>query len=454
MAGDDSEHRHSPDPIERLTAENERLRDQLAVAEMKLAAISRGSTLAGKVAARLSLGPGLARAIEQWEAAYASSTSRLPRRKVSIGHTVDVVAAYLRRRAMSGVFVAALAAIPSLVTVFLVIQQNKKIDQQIFLNGAIQSVQLQEQLSNIAAEITTIPGRVCLPTQWEAALSPDEQVLLGMCWSAVSRVPALRSDWINLFKKKRILESAATIEEPDELGVPANAKNMAGVNFHFWTPELPRELHIKVESLASAIRPYRILQDAAGTDNPTLSRTPYSPERGTLLKAFGQNRLGPNSLDLSRAWLPNGRFPLTGFPWTDLSHSMLECGYFQADFSSTSFMRVKAAGGIFNDSDMTSIDATDSDFRYASFLRVLLPKPDKFKNANIRGANFQYARAPVKGWYKIVNGAAGTDDPYEYEKHPTKDLWVMTISHENVALSESSRKDFCSKRSAEGFLVD
>lgn len=454
MSSDQTEQRPIPvqeDSVKQLAADNERLRNELAVAERKLEAISKGTTIVGKVATRISMGPGLAAAIERWEAAFVSSKSRVPWRRVPLGQTVDVVAAYLRRKALSGVFIALVASVPSLVTVFLVVQQNRKIDQQTFLTGAIQSAELQDQISELIASLAAAPSALCLdekyidPPSMERFLGPEYNEF--KCWAGAQSGVGSIGAWAHLFNR---VEGWAEID-PGRLNTASVRSNM-----WLWSPPPPKDLMVKSSSLSSAVRPYRMLQDDSTDDEPRLSRTPYSPERGTILRAFAAAKLSPMNMDLSRAWAPDVDLS-TYFRGTNLANSFLECSVLTGLFHKASLARVKAAGADFSYSDLSLItSAAGADFSFAIFNRALLPDSVAMKGANIATADFDGALAPESAWYSNAGGSLGKTDPYDY-KEIRGELRVEMRRRIDKSTTqrpqESQQSAFCNRRRNEGFSV-
>lgn len=426
------------------TAEQEQLRVEVHRLRVELAAYQQVERRARWIAAALTYGPSLASAVERWTNAYDRSKSKLFWRRIPRQESIDVIAAYLRARARNGLLIAACACIPGLVSIGLLWQQNKKMDQQTLLTVASQVSQLNVQLADVTQSVKEFATKTCIPEEtlgtgvsarWypysnDGAIVSSATAHRPQCWAdARDQSPLLRARWLD------------TLETPDRVRRNQSRSPRAGVqrfpvlstsslinidanrwNTYRW-PNMPidlvagasidpsNELQRRSKALSEMLLPYRRVETLAieeDDEEPRLSR-PVSIERGALALAFAEARVTPRELNLQFAWLP--RAHLLGMAWdgADLANAQIECAFLDGgSFRGTNLSGVRARGASFEFADLRSVASTQGAiFDGASFIGAILPDASVFSKASLRGAQFYGAVVPEMNWLEKIVDARG-----------------------------------------------
>lgn len=455
------EHRHA-DEVEQLQAE-------LRAVKAELARYQRGANLLGRVAAYVSYGPSIQSALTRWEAAYSSSSSKFFWRKVPRNESIALVAAYLRRRALSGLLIAIFASVPAVVTAVLLWQQNRKIDLQIQLTGLSQAGQLQAPLAEIIKDLHSAGDKICL----DLANQEVKKVLEAFSVESTIPVNDLRCYRPDLFGKDRLprARTSSWVELHNrtllEFSLPAGysttfldrhrdwLKSSSSLPLANLKPEPPLTLLTTAKHFSNTLRPYRtlILPDEP-TATPTLSREPVSPERGILLQAFATSKLSPLGVTFERAWTPGAYFPDVYWHNLDLRKAVIECSAITGDLTGAKLTSARAAGVNFLESNLSAMsDAQGADFRFASFESARLPTVSVLRNANVQGADFTGAIAPINQWLSTLTGQP--DDEYKYEPFTDSgtELFRMKRAAQSQRQGVQTRESFCESRKAEGYAL-
>lgn len=455
-------------------------------------------SLTTSVANYATMGPGLTHALERWEKAFF--TGRGPwRRRVPRKETLEVVAAYLRRRAMSGVAIALLAAIPSALTLLLLWQQNKKIDLQIFLASSAQARDSQDEVASLLSSIDEYLFNSCLeiPSEFRngkklsspEAKSGDEEttwdVSFNRCWEKQrSANPISRYEWLALSEKFTGAKREFTLESifmNRESGVAYRSDLLRPDALSGLSLPLSRDLGQQVANLANSLRSYRIMLDKPGEDqSPQLTRNIYSPEKGRLLQALGSRILSISNFNAAHIWAPMAHLSDLKWEATSLADAMMECANFTAgNFVNSDLSRGRFVLAKFDYADLTGISGwTGADFTNASFRGALMPDAEKLAHANFSGADFDQAIVAEKGWYEKVLKLSPTKKqvrdgemeriikydyfavkeawhPEDYRPSAPKrpiTLWKM-VRFEDPVYSEKMRDAECIRRVGENFKI-
>lgn len=449
------------------------------------------------IANYLTLGPGLTHAMERWEREFqkgkGSLMNRVPRRE-----TFEVAAAYLRRRAISGLAIGFLAVIPSAMTVFLLWQQNKKIDLQILMASASQARESQGEISALASDVADFAGMQCIrgdlkPSDVAAYVSEFEtrrtdsenwNLPVNRCW-AEQRLesPLSRRDWLD--KVPGFMKNRAAHIQKFNIDSSNDNKYHSGL----LSPDyllgaslpLPRDMQQRLSTLSTSLRPYRMVLDKTGiSQSPRLTRNLYSPEKGTLLRALGANAVSITSFNGAQAWAPTAHLPDLTWTNSSLANAMAEC----ANLSGGRFINTDFSGGRFvlarfDYADLMKVSGwSQADFTNASFRGAILPEANKFDVASLDGVDLDGAIVPSRTWHEDLPPRLSADvqrphRPQEveisYNYHPLVRpeekvkygppgavyetlYWVMERS--NVEDWRNERDAQCSRRVGEGFQID
>ena len=412
-SSDDSTHER----VKELERELRLLRAKVRTCE---AAAFGSAGLAGLIA----FGPSLTLAIAKWEKAFIGAAHRPFWRRVPRRETLDVAAAYLRRRAHAGLLTGALVALPSMVTVYLLYQQNAKIDRQIYLAAAQGLNDLQGVLVETLKDLQDEPERLCVTNgaiaiRKESRLKPGDRykvVERNRCWDGIRRFADFmtRDDWIRAFENnvepsfspvQRLLED----RHPRTYIGPGVADDHVA-NQLLFNVEPSAQLLIRATTLSEALKPHRQLaENASSTGQPVLEGEPFSPERGQLMRAFAANQLMPRRMNFSRAWAPGADLHRVEWRDTEMIGAVVECSDLSLGrFEGTRLAMLRAAGASFSQSDLRNVESVrGADFRNAKFHSAIMPMAERFKEARSQGASFQGALVPSKDWLeRVENGSA------------------------------------------------
>lgn len=374
-----------------------------------------GAGFAGLIA----FGPSLTLAIARWEKAFINAShrplwSRIPRRE-----TIDVAGAYLMRRAHAGLLTAALVAFPSMITVYLLYQQNSKIDRQIYLEAAAGLNDLRSVVVDTLRDLQGEPERLCVTDDAiaipkESGLKPGDRydvVKRNRCWDSIRRFADFmtRDDWIRAFQNnvessfspvERLLKDRGTRVYID----PGVADDHVA-NRLFFNAEPSAQLLIRATTLSEALKPYRqLIENESSPDQPALQAEPFSPERGQLMRAFAANQLMPRRMNFSRAWAPG--VDLQRVEWRDtvMIGAVVECSDLSLGrFDGAGLAKLRAAGASFSQSDLRNVESLrDADFSNARFHSAIMPTAKVSNEASWKGANFEGALVPSEDWLNRV----------------------------------------------------
>lgn len=456
---------------ERHAAEIRRLHVELSSVKAELARYQQGARLMNRLAGYITYGPDIHSALTSWEAAYSSSRSRFFWRKIPLEESIALAAAYLRRRALSGMLIAVFAALPAVVTAVLLWQQNRKIDLQIQLTGLSQAGQLHAPLALIIAELHAAGQTICLPptdpevTKIIDALAAESSIAAKelQCYrpdlfgkDRQSRVRT--SSWV-LLQSRTLLRYELHSGYSDEFLARHRislANSAASLTSDHLKPEPPQTLLTQAKHFSNTLRPYRtlILPDEP-TATPTLSREPVSPERGILLQAFATSKLSPEGVTFERAWAPGAYLPDVQWFNLDLRKAVIECSEVSGgDLTKAKLSGVRAAGVNFFESNLSALsNAQGADFRYASFALARLPPVAVFKHAKVDSADFNGAIAPTDKWLSSLTGQLV--DEYEYQQISAGGVTYYRMMRKANKQNDSGqpRASFCERREAEGYAL-
>lgn len=441
------------------------------------------------IANYLTMGPGLTRAVERWELAFnagnGSLSERFPRKE-----TMEVAAAYLRRRALSGLAIAALAIIPSALSLLLLWQQNKKIDLQILIASSAQARENQTEISLLATDIKKFSDTFCSgnskatplldvvsKTERKRQEPSNWHMLLHECWSDQrTETPISRRNWLQDLRgfQPEKIETLEELNFGDTDGDNTYHSDLLPPDYLLGMAlPLSRDLQQRVSTLAATLRPYRMLLDKAENDqSPQLTNNLYSPEKGSLLRVLGTHTLAVNALNAAQAWAPATQ--LTDLTWhrTSLANAMMEC----ANFSGSVFSSADLSGGRFvlarfDYADLRQVSGwRNADFTYASFRGALLPEAKKLDVASLEGVDFNGAIVQSATWHKDLAPKLAADvqraDPdqkelIDYAYKPLMDPLSVDFRIQLWVMIRKDRKDWrpmrdaqCSRRVSEGFRID
>jgi hypothetical protein len=454
--------------IASLESENARVRADLSKVQTELALYRTGRSLLSKLLGWLAYGPGLTRAIADWEVAYQRSSSRFLLRKIPRAESLDVVAAYLRRRALSGLLIAVLAAFPATVTVVLLWQQNAKIDQQILLTASANANQLQSELTATTGALFGAGGNICLPgtEDFEQAVgsyfkSSNNRLVPArlqelQCWSQLTgRTDVERAAWLRLHTANPTTKAEHLILMLPKPGVEVNPAWIAALG----RPLPPPEIQVQATILSDALRPYRALMDADQPNAPPkLAAAMSSPERGALLKAYAAAQLSTGAINLSHAWVPGQDLSGASLARSNLSNAFLQCATIRGSLEDADLSRARASGANFGNVDLRKVRSlAGADLRFAVFNGAFLPDAETLKSANLSGATFGGAIAPQDNWLLSATGASSAQQPpYKYTRVidssglPTK-FWVMENTSDFSPLQAAQAK-YCEIQRMSSFV--
>lgn len=464
-----------PEEASDLLAENRRLATELDSVRKELHLYRSGISTVTLLGSYVTYGPSLTKALERWDQAYSESTRRLFWHRIPHNETLQVIAAYLRRRTFAGLLFMAMATIPSAITLYLLWLQNGKIDQQIYLTASSQAAQLQGSLAESLADLYAHPKQLCLietPSVKRAAklyFKDDGGIEKNRCWNEVRKKDnSITNNWLMLFYRSgEPFELLTSL--PDPIKITKENGGLHEDEFSFNSLQPMDDLLAKVTSLSNALRPYRALVDNENIDRPNvtpvISGSAVSPERAMLMKAFVDSRLSPSKLNFSKAWAPD--LDLAGITWegVDLSGAMLECSELQGNYKNVNFAQARAAGASFHRSDLRGVKTLDgADFRYAMFNGAVLPIPEVFSRANIERADFDEAIVPTTDWLRLVVGDRKLEiEKYNYEPvmfeetpkdRPERKYWRMRAAKSRSSMQSmvsDAAKIFCSERRVKNF---
>lgn len=482
----------------RASAQEQELVKKLAERDSKIGELERkillyetsGSWLMRAIS-YVSIGPGLSTAIDQWRLQFRRNSSKSLVDRIPREESFEVISAYLRRRAATGLMVAIFAIVPSLVTVYLLWQQNFKIDQQIFLTAANRAQDGRRELVEIVKDIDAYTKTSCLKELDQAvprsfrSLSRTRQaeqkgrweLTLSHCWSDQSFANALsKREWLERWNSEavypNVLNSTETV-----LGQPriSNYKAAGSPADYLVATSLPLvpSLEAQIQTLASSLPPYRFMLDSGGAnESPGLSSEAYSPERGAILRALGIAKVSIRGIDASRAWSPNADLAELNWDGVSLSSSSMECTNFQAGrFTKVDFSQANFQGVDFRDSDLRSDNRWEgSDLRHARFERAILPSPERFDPKSIAEADFHGALVPGEDWHERLPTRLRHElnvGDYVYTRVPHSDLpvgtreGIATANHRYwlmqrrdaraLASAQNDISEYCNSRLREGF---
>lgn len=419
-----------------------------------------GAGLAGFIA----FGPNLTLAIARWEKAFINSSHRPFWRRIPRKETIDVAGAYLRRRAHVGLMTAAMVTLPGMITVYLLYQQNAKIDRQIYLASAAGLNDLQSVVVETLKDLQDEPARLCvsnaaIAVSKESNLKPTERynvVRRNRCWDSIRRFADFmtRDDWIRSFENnvessfspvKRLLKDRGPRVYVD----PGVAADQVGDRLYF-NVEPSAQLLIRATTLSEALKPYRQLVDNdASSDQPALEAEPFSPERGQLMRAFAANQLMPRRLNFSRAWAPGAELQRVDWRDTELIGAVVECSDLSMGrFDGARLARLRAAGASFSQSDLRNVESLrGADFSNARFHSTIMPTAEVSKEARWKGANFQGALVPSEDWLNRVHG----DSALSYRLSATtlqvegRPYWKVELSGDKSPLAPQPREQYAGR---------
>jgi len=414
------------------------------------------------------LGPSLSGSLETWKAEYEASPGRLPWRRVSLSSSIDVFSALASRQTRSMIVVALAASLPAVLTAYLLWQQNTKIDQQIQLTAAAQASQMQAEVSAVTAALFKSIDELCLPNEPEVLGILDyrlQEVRKGINSKQLPKfVAGMHRCWgslvgstghIPLFWTRLYLETKDGVTDDFRVGLPA-LNVVPGLNYsaNLDRPRPPDNLLNRAISLSEALVPYRQLEEQVDpTTSPTLSTRLSSPERGALLRAFAATGLATGPINFSRAWAPGISLVGVNLYQANLSSAYIQCGQIMGSLHDAILDDIIAYGVKLTMSDLRHIrSAHRADFRFAWFAEVILPTPEKFRGAQLVGADFDGAFAPQDRWLaKARQLPDGQGDGYRYV--PVKatapfpgEYWRMEATEKSKDSGDNLVSELCSGR--------
>lgn len=450
----------SADELAALRHENAQLRRDLRRCR-------RGVDLAKKLGGSIAMGPGLSDALERWTAAYDSSTKWPWWQRIPRPQTIDVLGAYLRRRAAAGLLIASLAAVPACVTMILLWQQNKKMDQQIHLSLALQSTQLLEGVNKVVSDIHTAGESMCL---LGVAEHDTAKGVLGLSSKEFDSLKVKHPTYfaengpMGSFSTAYAMASAPRCWR--EVGFASDEPSWMRLFERSHKKPIVTALRAQVENearnVSSFLVPYRHLLDR-GENAPTLSARSRSGERGQILSALAGNRFVVRDFALAGAWAPVRDLDKLQIIRSDLAGAVLSCSSIRkAEFSRVSLMGADLSGAVLTDSRMLNNRLVGVDLRFANLSGAVLPPASDVFESRFDGAILDGARVPQKHWYSKVASIPESKDPYTYTPvdPPTRNTldgsYVMRISagsNRNLSASdaETRRREFCGTQEANSF---
>lgn len=300
------------------------------------------------------------------------------------------------------------------VQAMLLRDQNKKIDEQIYISQAAPSWQALPQIQQLAIKLRTDAGKVCLDMKRlhkEAKVVGD--LMHPPCWSDLFRLPVSatsRYEWLkvwnlqqgNTSQANRFGEYMGMLRYQDEPSRPFDIQSFAFGPNAYLAPDA--EATAIAEVITDAMLPYRSLDSKSGADDgaPRLSARPISRERALVLKQFLNNGYRPVG-NFEGSMLDNIELHNVQLAGIRLRDASLKCALItHSDLS----------GAAFNGADLSNarFDTTDlrfSTFRGAivddvSFEKTLMPSSHEFTPISLRGANLEGAIVGEPDWLKTL----------------------------------------------------
>lgn len=420
-----------------LKLENARLRQELRF-------YRRGADWARRISGTVAMGPGLANALENWAQAYGQSNKWPWWRRIPRSQTIDLVGAYLRRRAMSGIFIAAVASVPAFVTLVLLWQQNKKIDQQIHLSLSAQATQLLERVNSVTTEVQNASGGLCLTRQ---AVEKAHKTYGNVTGNVIIDEGVAESIRLKTFP---LCWRDANRTQFERLWVLAF--NGTGPKERFVAP-LPTTVETEARNVSRLLRPYRTLIDADSSGTPTLSERTKSVERGQILEALVNNRFAVRDFQLAGVWLPDGELYLMQISRSDLSGAVLSCSrILEANFDEVTLRGADFSGSILSNSDFSTSRLIRVDFNFAVLFGVRLPPADYVFESRFDEADLDGAIVTESGFYSTVTSVPSEQDPYSYIKLDEGSAYEMKLKvSKDILSTDLRRREYCANQTANHF---
>jgi hypothetical protein len=301
-----------------------------------------------------------------------------------------------------------------LVQAKMLSDQNKKIDEQIYISQAAPSWQALPQIQQLAVKLRTDAGTVCLDMK---RLHEEAKVLGDLvhppCWSDLFRLPrsaTYRYEWLRIWnlqqgKKSQadlFSEYAGMLRYQDAPSRPFDIQGFAFGPNAYLMPDA--EATAIAEVITDAMLPYRSLDSRKGTDDeaPRLSARPISRERALVLKQFLNNGFRPVG-NFENSMLDNIELRNVQLGGIRLRDASLRCALIaHSDLMGATLTGADLSNARFDTTDLRLAVFSGAILDGVSFDKTLMPSPHAFTPVSLRGAKLEGAIVGQPDWLEAL----------------------------------------------------
>jgi uncharacterized protein YjbI with pentapeptide repeats len=294
--------------------------------------------------------------------------------------------------------------------VILLYQQNKRIDEQIYISQAAPAWQALPQTEGLAVQLRNDADKACLDRNMlQKSAKTVGDLTLATCWGDLARVHASTSEryrWLEVWNRQGGRTTEADFAKREVIASryedsPESQFNMQGFELAgdaYLQPST--EATATAEVITEAMLPYRSLEtkNKTGTDTPELSNRPISRERALVLKQFLNNGYSPVG-EFDSSLLDNFEFVNVQLAGIGLKNASLRCASFRgSDLRFAIFEGADLSGAKFSSSDLRDSHWDGAILDGASFDHVLMPPAETFRPASLKNVHFEGAIVDTPDW--------------------------------------------------------
>ena len=353
------------------------------------------------------------RAISDIQTTYRESTG--PRwRRVPFEKWTDLLAAYMNRQFLMTLVIGLAATVPAILTIWLMQQQNEKIDKQIYLSQQGMASQFSGQIAELLTAISRQAGTECIDLNALKKNTPDADQLMGIgyasCWNDLTgwgRSQATRFRWLaaraqmagDTQAQEQFLGHAQYAADVEEGKIALSEESTLSYGA---TIPASAEVIGRAHAVTNALSPYRLIVEPlpgqAVEGSPALTDQSYSPERGLILKQFLLNGIDfrgnyrqslVERLHLFRAYAGA----------LDLPDALIRCSSFdETNLKLSNFKGANMQGVSFGKSDLRFTEWEKANLDNVVFRESALPNASRFRGARLDKITFKDAIVTSASW--------------------------------------------------------
>lgn len=335
-----------------------------------------------------------------------------------------------------------------IVQAWMLRDQNKKIDAQIYISQAAPSWQALPQIQQLAVKLRTDAGKVCLDME---RLRKEAKVLGDLvhppCWTDLFRLPvsaSYRYEWLQVWNRQqgnssqanRFRDYAGMLRYQDAPSRPFDIQSFAfGPNAYL---ETDAEATAIAEVITDAMLPYRSLDSKSKADEgaPGLSARPVSRERALVLKQFLNNGYRPVG-NFESSLLDNVELRNVQLAGIRLRDASLKCALIEhSDLTGAAFNGADFSNAKFDTTDLRLSTFRGAIVDDASFNKTLMPSSREFTPTSAKGVHLEGAIVGEADWLEKIAKAQPAIAGYnasEWELMPDKSHQGFTVRRRHGA---------------------